>query len=356
VTAIAALASLAAAALLEVPAGAPLADALARARPGDVIRLGAGLHAASLGRLAGLRVEGAGAEATRVVAPEGQDGAIVTGRVELASLSLEAGPARSALKVLGGEALLEDVALTGHAVAAFVEDGKMTGRGVSLAGGYGLLQKGGDVTLRAGEVHAAGPARAGVAILRGKLTLVRYSVTGPFAEAGVTVSGGVATLTDLVVRDPGPTGIAVTRGEVDGRDVEVAGARELPSREIRGLDAILGDCVQLLRGTVRLASSGLARCGGAAVSASGGTLRLDGVDLQGGSAGGLVLLDATRADLRGNWVTGRGPGLVAAGGTQVEATLNRWRTDPALWVECATGARVRTGFGEHVEEPCTGRR
>jgi hypothetical protein len=193
-------------------------------------------------------------------------------------------------------------------------------------------------------------------MLRGRLELSRFDVTGPFGEAAVTISGGAAILHDLVIRDPGPTGLFVTRGEVTGRDLEVAGARELPSREVRRLDGILGDCVQILRGTVRLASSSLSRCGGAALSASGGELRLDGVDAQGGSAGGLVLLDGARAALGGNWITGRGPGLVAAGGSQVEATFNRWRTDPVFWVECGTGARVRLGFGEHASEPCAATR
>lgn len=355
-TSVSALLSLAIAATLDVPAGAPLAEALARAHAGDVVRLGAGVHAGSLGRISGLRVVGAGADSTRVVAPEGQDGAIVTGRVELEGLTLEAGDARSALKVLGGEAILEGVALRGAAVGAFLDGGRIVGRDVTLAGGYGLLQRDGEVTLRDGRVLPAGVPRAGVALLRGRLALTRFTVTGPFAEAALTVSGGLASVVDLVIRDPGPTGIAVTRGEVKGRDVEVAGARELSSRELPGLEGILGDCVQVLRGSLELASSGLTRCGGAALSASAGTIRLDGVDAQGGTAGGLVLLDATRADLRGNWVTGRGPALVAAGGSQVDATFNRWRTDPALWVECGTGARVRLGFGEHVAEPCADRR
>jgi hypothetical protein len=118
------------------------------------------------------------------------------------------------------------------------------------------------------------------------------------------------------------------------------------------LDAILGDCLQVIRGSLTLTSSGLSRCGGAALSASGGTVRLDGVDAQGGTAGGLILLDGARADLRGNWVTGRGPAVVAASGAQVDATFNRWRTDPVFWVDCGAGARVRLGFGEHVSEPC----
>jgi len=352
VTYTATLLSLAIAATLDVPAGTPLAEALSRARPGDVVRLGPGLHAGSLGRIGALRVVGAGAGATRVVAPEGQDGAIVIGRVELAGLSLEAGDAHSALKVLDGEALLQDVGLSGAAVGLFVDGGRVDGRDVTIGGRLGLLLRSGEVKLRGGRVGGGGGARAGVAVLRGRFELSRFAVTGPFSEGAITVSGGTALLEDLVIRDPGPTGIAVTLGEVIGRDVEISGARELPAQGMRGFDGILGDCVQLLRGKVRLASSGLSRCGGAALSASGGELRLDGVDAQGGAAGGLVLLDGVRADLRGNWVTGRGPALVAGSGAQVDATFNRWRADPVFWVECATGARVRLGFGEHAAQPC----
>jgi hypothetical protein len=356
VTSITALLPLALAATLDVPAGAPLGEAMARAAPGDVVRLGAGTHSGSLGRVSGLRIVGAGADSTRVVAPEGQDGAVVTGRVELEGLSVEAGPARSALKVLGGEAILEDVALRGGAVGAFVDGGRLAAHRVTLAGDYGLLQRDGDVSLRGATVLRGGAARAGVALLRGRLELTRATVTGPFGEAALTLSGGKATATDVVIRDPGPAGVAVTRGELEGWDVEVSGARELPLRDLPAMEGVLGDCVQVMRGTLTLSWSGLTRCGGAALSSSGGTVRLDGVDAQGGSAGGLVLLDATRADLRGNWVTGKGPALVAAGGTQVEATFNRWRADPALWVECGAGARVRLGFGEHVKEPCANSR
>lgn len=343
---------LAFAAVVELPAGAPLGEALAAAKPGDVLRLGPGDHAGSLGRISGLRVEGAGADRTRIVAPEGQDGAVVVGRVELAGLAVEAGDARIGLRVVGGEAILDDVALRGASAGAFVEEGKLSGRDVRLAGEHGLLLKSGEVTLRGAVVRGGGKAHAGIAVLRGRLALSRATITGPFAEAALTVSGGTASLEEVVIRDPGPTGVAVTRGDVTGRDVEVAGARELPTRGVRGLEAVLGDCVQLRGATVRLASSSLTRCGGTAVTASGGALRLDGVELQGGAAGGLVLLDEARAELRGNWIAGRGPGLVATGGAQVDAIFDRWRTDPALWVDCGSGARFRPGFGEHVTEPC----
>lgn len=351
-TLLTALIPLALAASVDVPAGTPLGEAISHAVPGDVIRLGAGVHAGSLGRISGLRIEGAGADSTRIVAPEGQDGAVVTGRVELAGLTIEAGDARTALKVLDGEALVTDVSLRGAAVGAFVDGGRLEGRDVTLAGGYGLLVRRGEVRLRGGLVRPAGSAHAGIAVVGGAVSLSRFAVTGPFTEAAITVGNGSALLEDVVIRDPGPTGVAVNRGVVTGQDVEVAGAREQPVKGERGLDAILGDCVQVLRGTLTLSSSGLTRCGGAALSASGGDVRLDGVDAQGGTAGGLVLLDGARADLRGNWVTGRGPAVVAASGAQVDATFNRWRTDPVFWVECGAGARVRLGFGEHVSEPC----
>jgi hypothetical protein len=353
VTFLSALLPIALSATLDVAAGTSLADALGRARAGDVIRLGPGVHAGSLGRISDLRIEGAGAGISRIVAPEGTDGAIATGRVALVGLTLEAGNARTALKVLGGEAILLGVELRGQAVGLFVESGRVTGRDVQLAGVLGLLQAGGEVTLRDGHVLGAGPAHAGLAVLRGRLDVTRSSITGPFEEAALTVASGSAALDDVVIRDPGPTGIAVVRGEVTGRDVEISGAREVPIEGQPGVEAILGDCVQLRRGAVSLASSALVRCGGTAVSASGGTLRLDGVDAQGGSAGVLVLLDGARADLRGNWITGRGPGLVLADSSQADATFNRWRTDPVFWVECGAGARIRLGFGEHSSQPCS---
>jgi hypothetical protein len=44
--------------------------------------------------------------------------------------------------------------------------------------------------------------------------------------------------------------------------------------------------------------------------------------------------------------------VVAASGAQVTARMDRWLTDPVLWVECGSGARVRVGAGEEEAEPC----
>jgi hypothetical protein len=98
----AALAFLACGATLDVPAGGDLAAAVARARPGDAIRLGPGEHRGALGTISGVTVSGAGAGTTTVVAPQGADGVVVAGDAVLAGLSIRAGPARSALKVTGG--------------------------------------------------------------------------------------------------------------------------------------------------------------------------------------------------------------------------------------------------------------
>ncbi len=338
-----ALAAVLAAATLDVPAGDDLAAALARARPGDTVRLGPGEHRGSLGRPTGITIAGAGAEATRIVVPEGEDGAVVSGQATLSGLSLRAGAGRCALKVLGGAARLDDVALAGGACGAFVEGGRLDGRGVDLdGGGYGLLLSRGDASLDAGSARGRG---AGVGMLAGTLSLRRFAVVGPGREGGISIAGGAATLEGVVVRAPGPSGIAVSgAGRVSGVEVTVAGASESAG--------FLGDCVQVIRGEVRLQGATLVRCAGAAVEASGGSLALSGVDAVGGRAGCIVLVDGATADLSGNLCAGQGPGLVAASGARATARVNRWWTDPVFWVECGSGARVSLGRGEKAKAPC----
>lgn len=335
---------LALAATVEVPAGGDLAAALSRARPGDVVRLGEGIHRASLGRpKASLRIEGAGPERTQVLVPEGEDGLVVEGgEVTLRGVLLRAGPARCALKVMGGAARVEDAVLAGGACGAFVQVGTLDARRVDLLGRYGLLARSGEARL---DVGAARGTDAGVAVLGGRVALSRVAVTGPSREAGVTSSGGETLLEAVVIRAPGPSGIAVAGpATVTGTAVDVSGAREE--------QGFLGDCVQLRRGTLRLEAATLARCGGAALEAFGGSVDLRGVEAAGGEAGCLALLDGARAELVGNLCTGRGPALVAASGARATARMNRWHADPALWVECASGSAVELGPGETVRQPC----
>ncbi len=330
---------------IDVGPGQPLAPALALARPGDVVRLGPGVHRGTLGRAAaGLRVEGAGAGLTVVVAPEGEDGAVAAGALQLAGLTLRAGPERCALKVLGGDARLEDVALAGGACGAFVDAGRLSGRGVALTGGYGLLVRAGDVSIEEGSARGRD---AGVGVLGGAATLRRFAVTGPSREAGISVAGGTASLEAVVIRSPGPSGISVSgRGRVEALDVTVAGASEDMG--------MLGDCAQVNQGTLRLAGATLVRCAGAAVEVSRGELRLDGVDAAGGAAGCLVLVNGAAAELAGNLCVGRGPGLVVASRARARLVANRWWTDPVLWADCAGGVRVEVGRGETLKTPCAG--
>jgi len=327
---------------IDVAPGQPLAPALARARPGDVVRLGPGVHAGSLGRAAGLRVEGAGAGLTVIVAPEGEDGAVASGALQLAGVTLRTGPERCALKVLGGDARLDDVALAGGACGAYVDGGRLSGRGVALEGGYGLLVHAGEVSIDEGSARGR---NAGVGVLGGAVALRRFAVTGPSREAGISVAGGTASLEAVVIRSPGPSGIAVSgRGHVEALDVTVAGALDEKG--------MLGDCAQLNGGTLRLAGATLVRCAGAAVEASRGELRLDGVDAAGGGAGCLVLVNGAAAVLAGNLCVGRGPGLVVASRARARLVANRWWTDPVLWVDCGGGARVEIGRGETLVTPC----
>ncbi len=330
---------------VDVAAGGDLPAALAAVQPGDTVRLGPGLHTGSLGRVRGpLRIAGAGAGITRVVAPEGEDGLVVEGgAVALSGLSLQAGGPRVALKILGGEVTAEGVALAGGSAGAFVQDGRLQGRELDLDGVYGVLLRTGELLLTAGRVHGV---RAGVAQIGGRSELRQVAVVGPSIEAGVSISRGSATLDDLVIRSPGPAGLSVTgSARVEARGLVISGAKEAEG-------GYLGDCIEVMRATLRVDSASLTRCGGAALEAMSGEVELRGVDATGGAAGCLVLIDQSKATLDGNRCSGRGPAVVSASGAQASATMNRWLADPVLWVECSSGARIHLGVGETTREPC----
>jgi hypothetical protein len=192
-------------------------------------------------------------------------------------------------------------------------------------------------------VTAAG-RHAGVALLRGELDLARAAVTGPSSEAAVTISGGNARLAESVYRSGGPSGLAIQGGVVTASDLTISGPREQ-----QGLG---GDCLLLLRATLTLRASELTGCGGAAIEASRSELLLEGVDAGGGAAGGFIFTDRTRAELRATLVTGHGPGLVAMQGAQVVTWQARYWTDPELWVDCGSGARVEALDANGARQPC----
>ncbi len=333
------------AATIDLAPGADLAKAIGSARAGDTIRLAAGRHEHPLGRArVPLRITGAGAGVTLVVAPAGEDGLVIEegAAVQLEGLTLRASGPRSALKVLGGAVRASGVALVGGAAGAFVGGGTLEASDVELAGQYGLLLHSG--TLAVDGARARG-VRAGVAQLAGTARLGRLWVAGPFAEAGITISGGTARLEDVVIRGPGPSGLAVSgKARVEVHALDVTGARLQ--------EGVLGDCVQVSRAEVAIRGATLTRCGGAAVEAFGGAVEARGIDATGGDAGCLVFVDRAEGRLQGNRCSGRGPAVVAASGGKVAASMNRWLADPVLWVECGSGARVYLGVGESSREPC----
>jgi hypothetical protein len=329
-------------ATLQVSPEEDVAAAIARARPRDVVRLAAGVYRASLGRLAGVAVEGAGAGITVIAAPEGEDGAAATGDVTLRALTIRAGTERCALKVLGGSATLERVALAGGACGGYVDAGALRGRDVDLRGGYGLLVRGGEVAIDGGSARGR---TAGVGVVGGQISLRRFAILGPSQEGGLSVARGRARLEGVTIRAPGPSGITVSGGgSVEATAITVAGATES-----RGM---LGDCAQAIRSTLRLEGATLVGCAGAAVEASGGAVTLAGADAMGGAAGCLAFVNGAAVTLEGNLCVGRGPGLVLASGATASASGNRWRTDPALWVDCGSGSRVQLGRGETLRQPC----
>jgi hypothetical protein len=332
------------AATVDVAPGADLGAAVRAARAGDVVRLAPGEYAASLGRLhVPLRIAGAGAGVTVVIAPEGEDGLVVEGgEVQLAGLTLVAQGPRAALKVLGGRVRARGVGLAGGAVGAFVDGGRLDGEDLDLSGRYGLLLRSGEASLDGARARGA---HAALAQLGGRATLRHVTVTGPATEAGITISGGTALVDDALIRAPGPSGLSVHgAAKVEARAIVVSGATET--------DGILGDCVQVRRGTLALEASALTRCGGAALESLGGTVDVRGVDAVGGEAGCLVFLEKASARLDGNRCFRRGPAVVAASGAQVRATMNRWQVDPVLWVDCGSGARIYLGVGETSRQPC----
>ena len=329
---------------LDVAPGDDLAAVLRRAKPGDTLALARGRHHGALPALAGLTVTGAGAGETVLEAPEGCPRRGGGGRGD-AHRPHRARRPRGAVcaGVEGRPAVLRDVALAGGACGALV-DGRRAPRGrrPPARRRHGLLVAGGEARLRdARRCTAASPASRSSAAPR--RSSARRSRT--LARGGIRSTGGEATLLASVVLAPGPVGLAVTRGSLraDESTVSGAGPRGGPST-----------CAEALGGELRLAGSELRRCGGAALEASRAVVVLDGVDVEGGAAGCLALVDGARADLQGVRCSGHGPGLFVGSGAQAEARHDRWLVDPTMVVECATGARVRLGPGETGREPCPG--
>jgi hypothetical protein len=278
-----------------------------------------------------------------VVAPEGEDAAVPAGDAVISSLTLEAAPPRCALHVAAGEVRVERAALRGGACGARVTGGALRATTVAFGGAVGIAVAGGEADVAGGTLggdHAAIALHAGAVRVRGSVA------DGPFREAAITAAGGTAWLEGVVIRSPGPAGLAVEAGaRVEAIGLVVSGA---------DAEGIPGACVQVRRGTVTLRGSTLVRCGGVALQVAGGTARLVGVDASGGIAGCLALVGGAGAELDGNLCAGTGPGLAAASGARAAARMNRWWTDPVFWVDCGSGARIALGAGEGARAPCAG--
>ena len=339
-----ALLALALSATLDVPAGASVADALARARPGDIVVLAPGAHAGSLGRLSGVALRGAGAGVTVVTAPEGEPGGVATGALSLEGLTLRAGPRQCALVVAGGEVAARDVALAGGACGARVSEGRLTGERVDLAGGqHALLLEGGSASLAGGSLRGG---VAGLLVRSGDARLSHLPIAGAARDASVVVTGGEVTLADVAIAARGAAGIAQSGGRLAGSGVTVRGGA---ARHAEGGAA----CVEALGGDLALAGSELARCGGPGLIAAGARLRLDGVDVNAGTFDCVALDAGARAELQGVRCETRGAGLVASAGATARLRLDSWLADPVFVVDCASGARVTLLHGETSREPCT---
>jgi hypothetical protein len=333
---------IAAAAVLRVDAGQPLAAALQAARRGDVVELGPGVHHGTIRAAPGVTVCGAGEGVTVVEAPEGEPAAAAGGALALSGLTLLAGRAQCGLEVRAGGAVeVRDAALSGGACGASVAGGRLDAERTDLRGGRQALRvEGGAAALAGGTLRGAA---AGLAVRGGSAAVEDAVVSGPAAEAAVSVSGGEAALTGVVIASPGAVGIAVSGGRLRATGVTVGGAsqRDGPAA-----------CVEAIGGELTILGSELVRCGGTGLAASAASVRMAGVDVHGGASGCVAVVDGGRADLEGVRCTGRGPGLYLAGGAVAQLEMNQWQVDPKLVVECGTGSRAQLLYGEEEREPC----
>ncbi|MCM2334257.1 MAG: hypothetical protein NDI82_09955, partial [Anaeromyxobacteraceae bacterium] len=69
----------------------------------------------------------------------------------------------------------------------------------------------------------------------------------------------------------------------------------------------------------------------------------------------LVFTDQSEAHLDATLCTRRGPGLVVMQGSTVRAFGARFWTEPAIWADCGSGARVELLDDPGGRQPCTAR-
>ena len=255
------------------------------------------------------------------------------GAVALSGLAIQAGGPRAALKVLGGRGLGRGVVARRRARSGPSSTGAGSRVATStLAGGYGLLLRRGEVSLAASR--ARGAQRGPGAARRPRLELRQLAVDGP-------LHGGRGD--HLGRRAPRSRAwSSVTPARPGSRSWRAPGSRRAdwtsrgPARWTAASWATASRCCA---GTLRLDGERPRRAAEAPPSRRwAGTLRRSWASTH-GRGGRLPGASSTgpQAELDGNRCSGRGPAVVSAGGAQVSATMNRWRADPVFWVECARG-------------------
>jgi hypothetical protein len=353
-----------------VPPGPP---ALA---PGEV-QLAAGRHPApSLEGVTAL--VGAGAEETRLVGTgagpilevpagrslriqdltletgDGQTAIRVSGTLSAGSIRIEGGSV--AMRIDGGEARLDGVAImdatTGIEVrggrldatdlvfrdiggpALFGTDGDLRARDV-VAGSvdYGLLTRP-DLKVAIDRFEIEGARWAGVALVGSEARISGLSIRGP-SRHGALLANDLASaleLSEVVLEDVGPMGLALIRAPAQVSGLRIAGVR----KTARGEDGI---CVLVDGASVQLTEVDLSGCAGEGVATLGGSVRVAGGRIAAGGEPGIQGWREGRVQVEDVVVSGgRSPSLAAHEGAQI--TLTGGSVEGRMVADCQSGARI----------------
>ena len=264
---------------------------------------------------------------------------------------------RRAIVISGATARLEDLQVTGSAVAAVqaldkadvhVLRGEFEGQGgAALYAGSARLSvedarirhsEYGIIAARGSELSAIGDEItdyrvAGVALVKAHGTVQRTRIArgGTEAAISITIADGKTPvlLVDNRIQDPGTMGVHVTGSSVTARGNTITGAR--PDRE-----KDMGDAFFIIESNLVVEENVMRANSGSGIASIRSTVRLDGNGFIGNGRAGLLLLDRSKATATGNLFQRNALAAVELG-EMASATLSRNRFEGNARFDIDTG-------------------